>query len=306
MAVVSLLLLSMVAVPVAFAQGPSPSNSSYPNTSWALGVVVPEGSGLQDGGKVQWGSVTNVTAEVVLPNITSPDRNIYAVISVMTEDGSVLQAAAGALPNRSVWLSFAWFIPDVNSAQLNYDWILNASGPQIAPRSNIVVSIFHASGSWNLRVADLDSGQAVVQRFPEGISPALRSGDQEVFALESYSKAGSTFQDMGNLTLSALLLDGTRVVSGFYSYSQWDPNHSPLFAVGSSGATLPSFIYLGEGPEGSFFWDYASVWPTTGGTAAGLFQILAVGLSTAAIALVGAAAWLAVSRKNSRKVTGGG
>ena len=303
---IALLCISTAFGPAAWGQGASPANSGYSNSSWALGVVVPEGAALQGGGKVRWESVTNVTTEVSLPNITLTDRNIYAVMSVMTSDGSVLQVATGALPNRSVWLSFAWFVPSTGSTHLTYDWILNASGPQMAPESNVTVSIFFASGSWNLGVKDSDTGQAVVRRFPLGISSSLRPGDQEVFALESYSSAESTFQNMGNLTMDALLLNGERVVSGFYTYGQWDPNHNPLFSVGSAAGSPPSFIYVGQGAEGSYFWDYAGTWKVTGGSIFGLAKVMTVALAVSGLALLGAAAWLKVARRNPRTVAVGG
>lgn len=297
-AIISLLLGAMAAGPLAWAQGPSSQSLGYRNESWALGIVVPQGAGLEGGGDVRWGSVANVTAEVALPNITLPDRNVYAILSLMASDGSVMQVATGALPNRSSWSTFAWLVTNSNSGQFSYAWILNASGPEMAPESNVVISIFLDSGTWSLRVSDPGSGQSVQQPFPAGVSPSLRSGDQEVFALESYSKAASTFRDMGNLTLDALFVDGARVVSGFYAYSQWDPAHSPLFVVGSAGATLPTFINLGQAGDGSFFWDYVGTWKTSPGSVEGLAEILVIALLISALALAVAAARLTLAKRN--------
>ena len=270
------------------AASPGPT---YPNTSWGFGVVVPEGAQTSGGGTVHWQSVNNVTARVTLPNITLPDRNVYGVLSVMTVDGSVLQAAAGVLPNRSVWLTFGWLVPNANTAQLVYDWILNASEPQMVPGSNISISIFLASGVWDLRVVDDPSGASVESAFPSGVATSLMGGDQEVFALESYSRAGSVFQGMGNLTLGALLLDGQRVTAGTYTYGQWDPSRNPLFVVGSFGTNPPAFISLGEGSGGSYFWYYAVGWgpgqnPYEGLAGIGVTALLVVGLT-----LVGVAIW---------------
>ena len=270
---------------------------AYTNTSWALGIVVPEGSGLQNGGAVRWQAVTNVTADVTLPNITLPDRNIYAVLSVMADNGAVMQVAAGALPNRSVWMTFAWFVPDASAAQVTYDWVLNASEPQVAPNSGIVLSIFWAPGGWNVKVSEAGSGRSVLRQFPSGASASLRSGDQEVFAVESYSRAQSTFRDMDNLTLDGLMLNGERVVRGFYTYSQWDPIHNPVFVVGSAGSSLPSFINIGEGAPGSFFWDYVATWPTSDGSPVGLAQLVIVAVLALAAAAVASAAWLVRNRR---------
>jgi len=279
--------------------GASPDSSgSYPNVSWALGVVVPEGSELQGGGSVKWETVTNVTAEVTLPNITNPDRNVYAIMSVMTEKGAVLQAAAGALPNRSVWLTFAWFVPDASSAQLEYDWILNASEPSMEPDSRIMLSFFEGPAGWTVKVAAEGSGSSVQKAFPPGSSGSLLSGDQEVFALESYSKAQSTFSEMGNLTLDELLLNGERVVGGFYTYSQWDPLHNPLFVVGSSGSSLPTFINIGKGEDGTVYWEYSVAWESVGGTLAGVEVLAIVGLLGAAVASVAVALWAFRNRRS--------
>jgi len=279
------------------------SSPTYPNTSWAVGVVVPQGAHLLGGSSVEWQSVTNVTAEVTLPNITLPDRNIYAVLSVMTGDGSVLQAAAGALPDRSVWLTFGWLVPTVNTTQLTYNWILNASEPEMAPGANVSISIFLASGAWNLQVSDSLTGASVVKAFPPGISTSLKPGDQEVFAFESYSRAGSVFQGMGNLTLGTLMLDGQKVTGGTYTYGQWDPSHSPLFTVGSFGSSPPGFISVGQGAGGSYFWYYAVSWSWAGDPYAGLVQIGVTALIVAGFALLGLAIW--ATRRPQAKGTSG-
>jgi hypothetical protein len=254
-------------------------------------VVVPEGAGLLGGGRLKWESVSNVTAEISLPNITLPDGNIYAVLSVMTNDGTVLQAAAGASPNSSGWLAFAWSISNTNSATLAYRWILNGSEPKMSPNANVSLSIFQLSGRWNLRVTDTSSGTSTENSFPLGIAPTLKVGDQEVFALESYSRTGSTFQNMGNLTMRALLLDGLKVIGGFYTYGGWDPDHNPMFIVGSSGSSPPPFIYIGRGAEGSFYWNYAAIWGVEGNPLGELVEVCVTVMLVVALAVVGTTIW---------------
>lgn len=268
----------------------TPPGSVYPNVSWALGMVVPQGAGLQGGGSVRWEGVRNVTAHVMLPNITQPDGIIYAVLSVMTSDKVVLQAAAGAAPGRDGWYAYSWCIEGLGSGPLNYRWVVNGSAPQMAPKGNISLSIFEAAGVWNLAVSDLDSGALVEKAFPPGIGATLRGGDQEVFALESYTRSAAIFRTMGNLTLEGVWLDGRPVARGFYSYGQWDPNHSPVFIVGSSGSSPPSFIYLGEGAPGSYFWTYSGSWYVQGNLFTGVGAIMAVLLLAGAISVIGAAA----------------
>ena len=269
---------------------------AYANPSWAIGVVVPEGAAVRGGGGVHWEDVTNVTASLVLPSIESPDKTVYAILSVMAGDGSILQAAAGALPNGTDWLGFAWLVRGASSGAPTYLWVLNASEPIMNPGASVSISIFRASGEWRLAVTDLDTGFRTARPFPAGPDPTLKAGDQEVFALESYSRTEETFRSMGNLTLSSILLDGRIVMGGCYLYSDWDMIHNPLFVVGSSGASPPSFVHAGEGTSGSYFWRFAGVWGVQKDFVAGGAQVLV------AIALAGAVSmgilgvWLA-SRK---------
>lgn len=272
---------------------------AYANSSWAIGVVVPEGAGLLGGVAVRWDGVNNVTASLALPDIASPDRTIYAILSVMTSDGSVLQAAAGALPNRTGWLGFSWLVQGADSGAPTYLWVLNASEPTMGPRANVSISIFRASGGWNLSVTDMDTGSKVVGSFPPGPSSTLKAGDQEVFALESYSRASETFSGMGNLTLNSLLLNGNTVLSGCYVYANWDMVHNPLFVVGSSGSSPPSFIDVRGRPSGSYIWGYAGVWEAPVDPIAGVTQVLVALALAGAVALGTLGVWWIRKRRLS-------
>ena len=265
------------------------SGQPFPTTSWAVGLVVPEGASLQGSGELRWEDVNNVTARVTLPNITLPDGIVYAVLSVMTSDGSVVQAAAGVRPNDSDWFAYAWLIPSTVSVPLVYRWVLNASGPPMTPGASIAISIFAASGAWSLRVTDEETGAGVTRQFPSTIAPSVKRGDQEVFALESYSRSAATFRSMGNLTLTGIYLDGSGVIGGAYSYSDWDPAHNPLFAVGSAGASPPSFISLGRATDGSLVWGYEIAWESTDSTPATAAVVLL--LVSAILGVVGVVLW---------------
>ena len=278
--------------------------SAYPNSSWAIGVVVPEAAQIVGGGGVRWESIKNVTASLTLPDIESPDGIVYAVLSVMTSDGSVLQAAAGALPNRTGWLVFAWSVQAASSRPTSYQWVLNASEPEMSPLANISISIFFTSGLWSLRVADMSSGSSVEKSFPPGPAPTLRAGDQEVFALESYTRTLATFLDMGSLRLNSILLDGEKVISGCYLYSDWDMIHNPLFVVGSSGSGPPSFINAGESSAGSFFWDYTGVWGIQENPLGSLAEALAAVSVGGALTLGGLGLWLAKKRSDLKSAPG--
>jgi hypothetical protein len=277
-------------IPAAEAPGQvGASGQPYPTTSWAIGLVVPEGASLQGGGKVRWEGVNNLTAAVTLPNITLPDEIIYAVVSVMTSDGSVLQAAAGIWPNDSNWFAYAWLIPSSTSVPLVYQWVLNGSEPAMAPGANISISIYRVSGSWNLRVTDEETDAGLTRQFPSGIGQSVMVGDQEAFALESYSRSGATFQDMGNLTLTGVFLDGLKVTGGVYAYSDWDPTHNPLFSVGSAGVTPPSFVSLGQAKDGSFVWGYETLWKSPNDTLATVETLLV--LVSVVLGVVGVVLW---------------
>ena len=289
---------------VTYARGEAlAAGSSYPNSSWALGIVVPGGATLQDGGKLGWGGVTNVTAIFTLPNITLPDGIVYAVVSVMTADGTVLQAAAGVRPGDSSWYSFSWSISGADTSHLNYQWILNGSKPEMKAGTDVAISIFWEAESWHLKVVDEVTGNSTVQAFPPGAGDALRSGDQEVFALESYSRSAATFEDMGNLTLRGILFDGERVTGGTYAFSDWDPAHTPLFVVGSSGTVTPSFISFGETSEGDFVWGYSAFWGS-GGNSQPPVSLVFIG-GAMLVLVMAVAVWIGIRRGNRKTVSPG-
>ena len=288
----ALILLAGIEVPPALTKGPAQigaAGHAYPTTSWAVGLVVPESASLQGGGKLRWEAVSNLTAAVTLPEISLPDEIVYVVLSVMTSNGSVLQAAAGIRPNDSNWSAYAWLIPSTATVPLVYQWILNASGPTMAPGADVSISIYQALGMWDLRIVNEQTGAAMTQQFPASTGSSVRPGDQEVFALESYSRSGATFQNMGNLTLTGIFVDGSKVTGGVYAYSDWDPAHNPLFAVGSSGTSPPSFISLGQAKDGSFVWGYAMVW--TNPTDLPLTVAIVAAMVLAAVSTVGVVLW---------------
>ncbi len=235
----------------------------YSGTSWGLGVVVPDGAGLSGGGALSWGSTRNVTALVQIPSLDNVTRTTYAIVSLMTQDGFVLQAAAGVYPGNATWLAYSMFIADVGAYPQTYHWVLNSSTPRMFPGDRVVISIFLSqTEGWSFMVRDLASGSLVERSFDAGADQAARSGDQEVFALESYARDASTFEKMGNLTLVAIILDGRNISSGWYSYADWDVRHNPLFVVG--GATPPPFIALDKGVGVLAVWSYAEVWSGVG------------------------------------------
>ena len=280
-AIAALFLLALLSAAPSLAADPTRSTDSgpgqaYPASSWALGIVAPEGAHLAGGGGLRWGSVTNVTALLTLPNITRPDAIVYAVVSVMASDGTVLQAAAGIYPGSDSWLAYSQWISGVGSSKLTYYWLVNGSGPVIPPGSRVTISIFRSGSGWSMGVRDDETGSSIARPFPQSIPSTLASGDQEAFALESYSKSSATFGGMGNMTLDSLLADGQAVTGGLYGYGDWDMIHNPVFAVGSSGTSPPGFVSLQIGAGGECVWSYSAAWKGGGGTSAGILTVVAV------------------------------
>jgi hypothetical protein len=235
---------------------------------------------------LKWESVSNLTCLTTLPRISDPNGIVYAVLSAMAADGSVMQVAAGVYPNSSLWLAYSWYIQGVQTTRPNYGWILNASGPAMSPNDSISLSMFQSSGRWELRVADTDTGNATSRLFPPGIAPSLKDEEQEAFALESYSRTAGDFQRMGNLTLSGLFADGQRITGGLYTYGGWDPSRNPVFAVGSSGSSPPIFIQIAQAGDGAFVWSYSDVSGWTRSPVGTLWAGVAVLALVAALAFV--------------------
>jgi len=250
----------------ASAAWPSDTEGSegYPSAgSWAIGVVVPEGAKFADDGPgLSWEAVRNLTVIVRLPNISHTDGAILAVLSVMSSDDHVMQVAAGIYPNHT-WQAFSWVIGDILSYPQEYEWILNCSKPRMVPGANVVLSIFLSpTNFWNLKVVDVDENTSVQQEFPADVAPTFKRGDQQVFALESYTSNFSIFEQMGNLSLRSILADGRAVSGGVYVYSGWDAVHNPLFIVG--GADAPSFMSVEQSEAGEFVWRYSGRWTGSG------------------------------------------
>jgi hypothetical protein len=118
----------------------------------------------------------------------------------------------------------------------------------------VSLSIYLSQGRWRYRIEDLSTHEATVGDYASNVPPSLKVGDQEVFALESYSTSNIVFAHMGNLTLDALRINGRQIAGGWYAYGSWDTHHNPLFVVG--GLDPPSYISLQEGTDATLVWSY--------------------------------------------------
>jgi len=293
---VCVLLFTLLLTPPALAsqsQVSNPAQQYSDQSSWALGLVVSDNSPTSGGGRVSWATTTNVTAIVKLPDIRSSDGTIYAILSVMTEDGSVLQIASGLMPNATAWGTYAMQIRNPGSYPQNYTTVIDTPSPAAEPGSLISLSIFFSGGAWNFRTGSArnESVQATLNS-EEGISPSLKAGDQEVFALESYTSDSSVFSQMGNLSLVSLELNGVHIEAGSYYYNGgWDPYHSPLFIVG--GGTPPGFVLVQPCSGSLGCWSFRQSWsgsvepsPLPGGSLIILAAAILVPVVIASVAIL--------------------
>ena len=262
------------------------TQQGYTRTSWGLGVVVPDGCGESGGGALNWADVTNTTAVVHIPEITNASAPVYAVLSVMTEDGVVLQAAFGVYPGNESWLVYAMYIENINQVPQHYTWVVNSSEPTAEPGDVVTISIYQsAEHLWGFRASNANTSDSVQRAFGTNSTQPPKVGDQEVFALESYASDSATFRNMGNMTLVSLLADGQRVESGWYLFADWDLLHNPLFVVG--GASPAPFVDDSIMNDGRVVWYYYGVW-TGGGQfdEAGLILVAMLILAGAALGAV--------------------
>jgi hypothetical protein len=257
---------------------------SYPRGSWGLGIVVPDGSQFGGDGELSWKNAESITAIIQLPNISYTDNTILAVMSVMAEDRSVFQVAAGIYPNQSKWLAYAWFIQNLQAYPQTYSWVLNASKPSMTAGDSVSLSIILTPEQWKFQVDDLSTHNVATGLLNSSLTSSFMVGDQEVFALESYSFTNRVFQQMGALVMKSLLVDGRQVSSGWYYYGGWDATHSPLFVVG--GSNPPPFIYVHELENTTVEWNYQE-WQGSVETPSYQFsQIDLIGLPIAAAAII--------------------
>ena len=218
-------------------------------------MVVPEGSGFVDGGHVSWANATAVSVTATLPNISLTDYPLYAVESVMAADGSIMQVAAGLYPNSTRWLGYGWYIKNALAYPQNYLWVLNASKPTVASGASVSLSISLMQDRWRYSFEDLTTRESIAGDFPSSVPPVLKVGDQEVFALESYSASNGVFAEMGNLTLDTISINGRQIATGSYEYGAWQNRRIPLFIVG--GLDPPPYISLQQSKDSKWVWSYA-------------------------------------------------
>jgi hypothetical protein len=272
----SFLISSSVVTATALARADDAWESA--GVSWALGVVLPNGAELVNGNHLSWAEVGSVTVLVKLPSITEPVGVTYLVLSAEGDNGAVLQVAAGIWPGCDDWSAYSWYITGTGTSDPSYTWVMNSSSPSMVSGDLISMSVFAGANAWGIRVQNLNSSETKTGSVASGGLTGFASGDQEVFALESYTTSASTFREMGNATLLAVLVDGSKVAGGWYAYGGWDPAHNPLFVVGDSQP--PTYVSLKMAGNGEVFWSYGSRW--TGGVLTASFQPVVIAYASLA------------------------
>jgi hypothetical protein len=223
--------------------------------SWALGVVVPDGARLADGSSLSWTAVSNISVVARLPNITQTDDTVYAIVSAKLAPDVILQVAAGLYPGDPAWSGYVLMVQGSSTASQTYVWVTNASEPFMAPEALVGLSLYRQGGGWRWRVTDYDTGLVGDGPIPNASGGGFVAGDQEVFALESYTSSRDVFSSMGAMDVYGIYLDGRAVAGGYYSLGGWDPLHNPLFIVG--GYEPPSFISVADGGS-TWRWSYSA------------------------------------------------
>lgn len=269
--------------------------SGYSSGSWAIGVVIPENSELSNGELVNWNDVSNVSAVFNLPNISSTDSTIYVIMSLMTENGSIIQLAAGLYPNMSYWHTYAMYVLNPNSYPQIYKHVSISDDNFMLANDLISMSMYFSNGRWQFRVNDLTRETSTVSCFNASLPAELKDGDQYVFALESYSYNSSVFRSMNSMTLYGLFINGERVSGGWYLYTTWNNQNFPLFIVG--GSTPPDFISASFSGNGTVTWSYVSAWASGITSYSSFYLITGILVAAAAVINISVLALLILKRK---------
>ena len=262
--------------------------------------MVPQNSHA-DIGRVEWQDVKNVTTIFRMPNITRTDNTIYIIMSLMTSSGSIIQAAAGLYQNMSTWGSYGMDIVNPTSYPQKYNFVLGSSEPEITPGHFVSLSLYVSGNAWNQKLTDLNSSRSINATFgaSDQFPPTLRIGDQFVIAFESYTSNSTVFENMGNLTLNSVLVDGARVTGGLYAYSGWDNVHYPLFSVG--GGSPPNFVSVRVLGNGSAVWSFSSGWSSSGSPSFPIeFMVVYLVAGAVAVLAVSLTAILLVQRRRGK------
>jgi hypothetical protein len=256
--------------------------------SWGLGLTIPNGSPLEDGSRVEWGEHRNITVVLTLPNISYTDKTIYFIVSIMTKQQTIIQAAIGIHPNNTYWTSSFMYVKNVYQHNKTYVAVLLDSPPYFHPYDKASISIYYrpsedgAGGVWASSITNLSTGESIDVDILVDNSSTFMDGEQEVIAFESYTSNEKIFEQMGQAILHSILVDGRRVLGGWYIDDGQVFDRRPLFEVG--GGRVPSFISIIFKNDGTIAWIYSK--PTWNNSLSPIYSIMFLLLLVISIIIV--------------------
>ncbi|MEN2974378.1 MAG: hypothetical protein ABDH32_02225 [Candidatus Caldarchaeales archaeon] len=252
--------------------------------SWGLGLTIPNGSPLEGGGTVEWGKHSNITAVFSLPNINYTDNTIYLIVSIMTKGGTIIQTATGIYRNSSYWSSYFMYVTEISYKGKNYVPVRLNSTPYFSPKDKVAISIYYEDGEdcpagcWASSILNLSTGEKIDIKIVVDNSSTFMDGEQEVIALESYTYNEEVFKNMGEAVLYSILVDGNRVLGGWYVDDGQVFDRRPLFEVG--GGQVPPFISIISKENNTVAWRYSKPeWNNSSHIILSMFFILTVIIS---------------------------
>ncbi len=250
---------------------------------WALGLTLPDGCYLDDGGVLSWSSSRNLTVVVTIPNINYTDNTIYVIVSAMTLSGTVIQVAAGIEPGQNHWSTYVMYVTGIYGSRKEYHLVAYRAAPHPAPGSRLSLSIYSIvqgpHPTWFGELYYHSTGDREVFAVVADGSTSFRAGGHEVIALESYTSNEEVFAGMGSMILHGIFVDGRRVVGGWYVDDGQVFYRESLFVVGG-GAPVPSFISISFPRNGEALWTYSPVsWEASNGVALYLVPLLVLAIS---------------------------
>jgi hypothetical protein len=273
---ISLLFILQLSTGVVILHGNPSKDTWVIQRSWGLGLTIPNGSPLEDGSRVEWGKHRNITVVLTLPNISYTDKTIYFIVSIMTKQQTVIQAAIGIHPNNTYWTSSFMYVRNVYQHNKTYIAVLPDSPPYFHPYDKASISIYYrpsedgAGGVWASSITNLSTGKSIDVDILVDNSSTFMDGEQEVIALESYTSNEKIFEQMDQAILHSILVDGRRVLGGWYIDDGQVFDRRPLFEVG--GGQAPSFISIIFKDDGTIAWIYSK--PTWNNSLSPVYSIM--------------------------------
>ena len=170
------------------------------------------------------------------------------------------------------------YVTNVYQHNRTYVPVLLDSIPYFFPGHRASISIFFKHdedhrGCWSSSITNFSTGENITVDILNDGSSTFKDGEQEVIALESYTSNEEVFKHMGEAVLHSILVDGKRVLNGWYVDDGQVFDKRPLFEVG--GGQVPSFISITSKDYGTIVWRYSKpIWNNSQTSQYSLFFIM--------------------------------